>query len=664
MRSVRRIMMGVVAVACLALTAPVAAQADTRFASPTGANGAACTEQDPCSFLTALTLSLPAAEIVLLPGDYAVGVPFLLNGGRVLRGRDGAALTRITLTGAAEVTGARLADVTISGTVSGSGTLVVTGAGGTAERVVLRAGGGSGGSSALQLFPGGLVRDSVIWSSGTSYGLYFVGFSSAALRAEARNVSVVTTAAGSSALRMNLPNVGDPTQYTGRVRNSLFRGVAKDLDVVGAGNQELQIGTSDFRLAFSPLNADVVDLGGNIEGAPQLFDQSGGDVHQFPASPTIDKGVLDTFTGPSDVDGQPRVIGGAPDIGADEQPGPFQSPSPPPSGNLLVNGDAEAGPGAADASAKVAVPGWSTTLGFTAVRYGAPGGFPDAAEGTRIGGAANFFAGGPLTDLGTASQTVDVSRLAADIDAGRATAGLSGDLGGWGPQTDATDVTATFRSAAGASLGSLAIGPVSPVDRGGGVLLLRRSASRPTPAGTRSIEVVVRAVNGTSVVSYDDGYADNLALTLTTPPPPGPGPGPGGTVADTSRPAIGGVRLSKRSFRRNASARARRPRSSQLSFTLSEAAGLRIAVQRRASGVRVKGRCIAPTRRQRRPRCTRWLSRGVITAKGAAGPNRVTVTGIVGGRSLPAGTYRLVITATDAAGNAASATSATLTLKR
>ena len=81
MRSVRRIMMGVVAVACLALTAPVAAQADTRFASPTGANGAACTEQDPCSFLTALTLSLPAAEIVLLPGDYAVGVPFLLNGG-------------------------------------------------------------------------------------------------------------------------------------------------------------------------------------------------------------------------------------------------------------------------------------------------------------------------------------------------------------------------------------------------------------------------------------------------------------------------------------------------------------------------------------------------------------------------------------------------------
>ena len=127
---------------------------------------------------------------------------------------------------------------------------------------------------------------------------------------------------------------------------------------------------------------------------------------------------------------------------------------------------------------------------------------------------------------------------------------------------------------------------------------------------------------------------------------------------------IGGLRLSKRSFRRNASARARRPRSTQLSFTLSEAAGLRIAVQRRASGVRVKGRCVAPTRRQRRPRCTRWLSRGTITAKGAAGANRVAVTGIVGGRSLPAGTYRLVITATDGPGNAASATSATLTLRR
>ena len=408
--------------------------------------------------------------------------------------------------------------MTISGTVAGSGTLVVTSAGGTAERVVLRAGGGSGGSSAVQLRPGGLVRDSVIWSSGTSYGLYFVGFSSATLRAEARNVSVVTTAAGSSALRMNLPNVGDPTAYVGRVRNSIFRGVTKDLDVVGAGNQDLQIGTSDFRLAFSPLNADVVDLGGNIEGAPQVFDQSGGDLHQFPASPTIDKGVVDTFTGPSDLDGQPRVIGGAPDIGADEQPGPFPSPAPRRPATSSSTAMRKPGPAPLMRPRRSRCPDGPRLSASRRSATGRRAASPTRPRARASAARANFFAGGPLTDLATAAQTVDVSRLAADIDAGRATAGLSGDLGGWGPQADATDVTATFRSASGASLGSLVIGPVSPVDRGGGVLLLRRGASRPAPAGTRSIEVVVRAVNGTSVVSYDDGYADNLALTLTTPP--------------------------------------------------------------------------------------------------------------------------------------------------
>lgn len=663
MRSTRAIMTGIGAAACLALAGPALAQADTRYASPGGADGAACTEQAPCSIATALIGASSGAEIVLLPGDYAIAFPFSLGGGVTLRGRDGAAATRIALSASLPVSDARVADVTINGTV-GSGAVVELKNGGIVERAVLRAVTGSGGSSVVQISPGGLVRDSVLTSSASSFGLYFVGASSATLRAEARNVSVVTTAAGSSALRMNLPNVGDPTQYTGRVRNSIFRGATKDLDVVGLGNQELQVGTSDFRAAFSSGGADVVDLGGNIQDAPQFFDQAGGDLHQLPGSPTIDKGVLDTFMGTTDLDGQPRTIAGGPDIGADEQPGPFPRPGSVAGTNLLVNGDAEAAPGATDAAGKVAVPGWTTTLGFTAMRYDAPGGFPSAPESARIGGGANFFTGGSLTDLGTAKQTVDVTRLASDIDAGRATATLSGDLGGFAAQADAADVTATFRSAAGAALGTLAIGPATPVDRGGATVLLRRSATRPAPAGTRSIEVLVRAVNPGSVSSYNDGYADNLVLTVAPPPAPAPGGNGGTTAADRTAPAITGLRLSKRSFRRNTSPRAKRPRSSQLRFTLSEAAAVRIAVQRRAPGVRVKGRCTAPRRTRRTPRCTRWIDGGSLSARGSAGANRIAITGIVGGRALSAGTYRLVLTATDAAGNAASATSATLTLKR
>ena len=91
--------------------------------------------------------------------------------------------------------------------------------------------------------------------------------------------------------------------------------------------------------------------------------------------------------------------------------------------NLLQNPGAEAGAGAAD-NTVVAVPGWTTTASFTAVVYGIPG-FPLASEGAPAGGV-NFFAGGPDASLSTATQVVDVSASAAQIDAGQLQAHLSG----------------------------------------------------------------------------------------------------------------------------------------------------------------------------------------------------------------------------------------------
>ncbi|HVQ60242.1 MAG TPA: hypothetical protein VMS60_15175 [Solirubrobacterales bacterium] len=55
---------------------------------------------------------------------------------------------------------------------------------------------------------------------------------------------------------------------------------------------------------------------GNLAVSPVLLDQ----VHQAPNSPTIDGGKIDQLSGIFDVDGQQdRVIGSAPDIGADER---------------------------------------------------------------------------------------------------------------------------------------------------------------------------------------------------------------------------------------------------------------------------------------------------------------------------------------------------------
>ena len=52
-----------------------------------------------------------------------------------------------------------------------------------------------------------------------------------------------------------------------------------------------------------------------------------GDFHQTANSSTINKGVVDGL-GPLDIDGESRIQGQAPDMGADERDYPPQSPSP------------------------------------------------------------------------------------------------------------------------------------------------------------------------------------------------------------------------------------------------------------------------------------------------------------------------------------------------
>ena len=135
---------------------------------------------------------------------------------------------------------------------------------------------------------------------------------------------------------------------------------------------------------------------------------------------------------------------------------------------------------------------------------------------------------------------------------------------------------------------------------------------------------------------------------------PDPPAGPGGPGADTTKPVLSAVKLSRKRFRvgKRATPKAAAKRGTTLRFTVSEAATLRITVGRRAAGRKVKGRCKPPAPRLRgKPRCVRWVKRGTLTRSVLAGAGRVTFTGRVGRKALKRGKHRFALVAVDAAGN-------------
>ena len=181
--------------------------------------------------------------------------------------------------------------------------------------------------------------------------------------------------------------------------------------------------------------------------------------------------------------------------------------------NLIVNGTAEQGQASPNGYDVVAeIPGWTRKGNFTVVPYGAGSGFPEASVGSALRGGANFFAGGPADPHSAISQDIDVAAKKRLVDAGKAKATLSGQIGGFAGQDDSLVATAIFLSASGKKLGTARIGPVGAAARKTITGMLKRTVTKPVPKATRTVRVVLAASRNDG--SYNDGYADNLSLTI------------------------------------------------------------------------------------------------------------------------------------------------------
>ncbi len=162
----------------------------------------------------------------------------------------------------------------------------------------------------------------------------------------------------------------------------------------------------------------------------------------------------------------------------------------------------------------MAAPPWTVSSAFTVVPYGAPG-FPTSSQGPPDG-MNQFFAGGNAASS-TATQDIDVSANAADIDAGNVVCDFSAWLGGFTDQEDNAVMTVIFNAANLTQISNAAIGPVTAADRSSQTKLLLRFSSVVVPANTRSIRVSLAMQRVFAGGTFNDGYADNLSVVLRGP---------------------------------------------------------------------------------------------------------------------------------------------------
>ncbi|MCH0538256.1 phosphoesterase [Streptomyces sp. MUM 203J] len=185
--------------------------------------------------------------------------------------------------------------------------------------------------------------------------------------------------------------------------------------------------------------------------------------------------------------------------------------------NLVVNGDAETGPGGTPEPV-AAVTGWRVLQGAPAlIAYSHGGGYPGPKDPGPTPRGSRFFGGG------NSARTVLVQDVAlpeggatghAAVDARRVRYAVTAWLGGYAAQEDGARLSVEFRDGRGTPLALSVLGPVTAGERRGRTGLVERSAAAAVPPGSRTARVllVLTRSGGTS----NDGYADQISLSLAS----------------------------------------------------------------------------------------------------------------------------------------------------
>jgi hypothetical protein len=273
----------------------------------------------------------------------------------------------------------------------------------------------------------------------------------------------------------------------------------------------------------------------------------------------------------------------------------------------------------------------------------------------------------PLIDIGEPvdpTTTVDLGGGLRLVD-GDQTGGARRDIGAFEYQARAPSAAISGPST-GSTTEQLSFSGAGSFDPDPGDTLTYAWTLDGAPAGTgATLNATVATAGAHTIgltVSDPVGRSASTTASITIAAPPGAGEGgtpppPPPPPADIVRPVISNLTASP--------ARVRRGLRVTFRFTLSEVAAVRVEIQRARPGRRQGGRCRKPSQRNRSGQpCKRFVRVALLQPAGTVGANSVRLATRVGGRAMPAGAYRAVVKATDAAGNRAVVRRVSFTIRR
>jgi hypothetical protein len=299
-----------------------AATPPPRYASPSGIATGTCPKPAPCTIATAINDAPADSTVVIEPGHYGTAAAPLTdtftdeNGAIHVHGTDLAhppvIYSQTAHYGFEFNNASSLSDVEIHNTGTRAAIFITAG---TADHVRAFTSGGEFGACSVFVS----LTDSLCVATGDFLPAFDI-YEGGDLTTTLRGVTAVSTGMGGAGL---VDEAVSASTVTINATNSIFSGRGADISeyaTVAGATASVKLTNSNYSTYSSNGSAGIERLtagAGDISAPPKFVDPANGDYREKASSPTVNAGAKDAAGG-TDVVGNPRGLGPAPDMGAYE----------------------------------------------------------------------------------------------------------------------------------------------------------------------------------------------------------------------------------------------------------------------------------------------------------------------------------------------------------